>query len=183
MILLGLKPPRLADLHLCLYSRPIHPELFQIYAAEQYRGPAYEMTSWIVGCSHVLSFSTGEAVLTELTAEEAEPLGSRLVQRWRFRGERTCRQVIDGRISYLANFEVETLSDNVYRQTYRDLVAEGCRRGMLVQFEQWKTRGLIPFAYLHTEICARELRVVAFHGLPEDHAVVKTQSIFEVIRG
>lgn len=182
MTLLGLEQHRLADLHLCLYSRPFHPELFQIYAAEQYRGPAYEMSAWIIGSAHVVSFRVGTSVLTELTTSDERLLGRRrLLQRWSVRGERTCRQRIDDRIDYLASFQLEVLSDHLYRQLHRELVAEGRRRGLLVQFEQWadKLRGLVPFAYVNCEMCARELRVLAFHGFPADRALVKTQSIFE----
>lgn len=181
MALLGLDKQKLAYLHLCLYSRPVHPELFQIYAAEQYRGPAYEMSAWIVGSAHVVSFRTADSTLTELLTSDDAPLGRRrLVGRWQLRGERTCRQTVDGRIGYMSSFQLETLSDNLYRHTYRDLVGEGRRCGMFVQFEQWKVRGLLPFAYVHCELLARELRVLAFHGFPEDRALVKTQSIFEL---
>ncbi|MDD4891311.1 MAG: DUF2617 family protein [Phycisphaerae bacterium] len=180
MTLLGLEQHKLTDLHFCLYSRPVHPELFQIYAAEAYRGPAYEMDAWIIGTAHVISFRSRGSVLTELTTSDEHLLGRRrLLQRWRVRGERTCQQRVDGRIAYLASFQLEVLSDNLYRHVYRDLLAEGRRRGVLRQFEQWKTRGLTPFAYVNCEMCARELRVLAFHGFPEDHALVKTQSIFE----
>ena len=182
MTLLGLQQQRLAGLHFYLYSRPFHPELFQIYAAEQYRGPVYEVDTWVIGCAHVLTFRVGNHVLTELTTSDQRLLGERrLLQRWRIRGERTCQQTIaDGRIRYLASFQVEILSDQLYRHVHADIVAEGKRRGLLAQFSQWKSNGLMPFAYLNLELCARELRVHAFHGLPEDHCLVKTQSIFEL---
>jgi hypothetical protein len=182
MTLVGLKQQRLSDLHLCLYSRPFHPELFQIYAAEQYRGPAYEMDAWIVGCSHVITFRAGQAVLTELTASDERLLGRRrLLGRWRLRGERTCRQSLDrGRINYIASFQVEVLSDHLYRQIHQELVEEGRKRGVLAQFSQWQNDGLTPFAYLNCELCARELRATAFHGFPDENSLVKTQSIFEL---
>jgi len=185
MTLLGVQQQRLADLHLCLYGRPFHPELFQIYAAEQYRRPAYEMDAWIIGCSHVITFRAGQAVLTELTTSEEGSLGRRrLLQRWRLHGERTCQQSIDhGRINYIASFQVEVLSDHLYRQIHQELVEEGRRRGLLAEFSQWETDGLTPFGYVNCELCAREMRVVAFHGFPAERSLVKTQSIFELNAG
>src|SRR3990172_8960144 len=105
MTLVGIEQQRLADLHLCLYSRPFHPELFQIYAVEQYRGPAYEMQAWIIGCAHVITFRCGDSVLTELTTSDERLLGRRrLLQRWPLRGERTCRESVDrGRINYISS--------------------------------------------------------------------------------
>jgi hypothetical protein len=185
MTLLGIRQQRLADLHLYLYSRSLHPELFQIYAAEQYRGAAYEADVWVIGCSHLVSFRSGKSVLTELTAGQADMLGeNHLLQRWRLRGERTCRQSIDnGRVNYIASFGVEQLSEHLYRQQHAELVAEGKRKGMLAQFSQWQANpdgSGPPFAYVNCEILPRELRVNTFHGFPDEHCLVKTQSIFEL---
>lgn len=182
MTLLGIKQQRLADLHLYLYRRSFHPELFQIYAAEQFRTPAYEADVWVIGCSHLVTFRSGESVLTELTTHDDSLLGDRrLLQRWRLRGERTCRQSIDGgRVCYIASFQVEQLSDHLYAQLHEELVDQGRRRGLLAQFSQWQANGLDPFAAVHCEILPRELRINAFHGFPEDRCLVKTQSIFEL---
>ena len=83
-------------------------------------------------------------------------------------------------INYIASFQVEVLSLHLYHQIRQDLIREGHRRGLLAEFPQWPYQGLIPFTYINAEACARELRVHAFHGFPEELALVKTQSIFEV---
>ena len=181
-MLMGIQQQRAANLHLYLYSRPFHPELFQIHAAEQYRGPAYEVDVWIVGCAHVVTFYAGPNALSELVIGPSTLLSEqRLLQRWRVRGERTCRQSIDGgRISYLASFQVEHLSEHLYGQLHAELVAEGQRKGLLAQFTQWQSGELPPFSYLNCELCGREMRVHAFHGFPDERCLVKTQSIFEL---
>ncbi|MCG3177752.1 MAG: hypothetical protein BIFFINMI_00072 [Phycisphaerae bacterium] len=184
MTLMGLQQQRLADLHLLLYSRPFHPELFQIYAAEQYRGAAYEADVWIIGCSHVVTFSAGGIVLTEITATSAQThlLGDRrLLQRWRLRGEHTCRQTLEnGRLVYLAGFQVETLSEHLYGKLHEELVAEGRRKGLLAQFSQWESNGLPPFAWVSCDLNARDMHITSYHGFPDEHCLVKTQSIIEL---
>ena len=54
------------ELVFSLYQRPLHPELFTIYASRQIKTEQYEAVIWVTNCSHVLSVFAKDMCLTEL---------------------------------------------------------------------------------------------------------------------
>jgi len=172
---------RLAGLRFYLYDRPLHPELFRIYRDERIARPAYEARIWVTGCSHVIAFFRGNRSLVEVTAGNEIHLPERgLLVELPLKGERDheFRQT-DG-IDYMMNFQVETMSPAVYVKSHDDLAARGRRKGLFVPFPSWSTGELTPFSYISYQAKPAELHIFAFHALPADLSIVKTQSIFEL---
>ena len=171
----------ITDLTFFLYRRPLHPELFRIYRQRQVRRKHYEAHVWIVGCAHVIQFSSNGRWVTELMADEHLSLPQQgLVEKIAFRGEQTHQRSIQGQLRYTMSFQVEQMSEPVFGYTYEDLSRMDIKRGLSVRFEDWAEGGAAPFTCVELEPRDRELHVQAFHVFPSDLAVVKTQSIFEV---
>jgi len=172
---------QLARLRFYLYNRPLHPELFDIHHDQQITKSAYEARIWLTGCSHVISFFHGSESLVEATVDGTNemPRQGRLVD-LPLRGERDdeCRRV-EG-VNYMMNFQVETMSPAVYARTHQDLSMRGAKDGIFVPFFKWAANSLTPFSYVDYRAAPRQLHVLAFHALPEELTVVKTQSIFEL---
>jgi len=172
---------KVESLRYYLFSRPLHPELFDIFHGHQICRPAYEAQVWVTGCTHVISFFRGDQTLVEVTADSGLELPSRgLLVEMPFRGERDHeRKRFDG-INYMMNFQVERMSPDVYSRTHHDLARVGARRGLFVPFPNWMSRSLTPFSYIDYEAKPNQLHVMTFHAFPGDLAIVKTQSIFEL---
>ena len=49
----------LGELTFQLYTRSVHPELFQIYSSRHFAQGDYEVMIWLTGCAHVVSVFTG----------------------------------------------------------------------------------------------------------------------------
>jgi hypothetical protein len=172
---------RLARLRFYLYDRPLHPELFNIHHDHRIAKNGYEARIWMTGCSHVIAFYRDEFSMVEVTADETSELPERgLLVNMPLRGEKDhqCRR--SNGINYMVNFQVETMSPAVYARTHHDLSVQGAKGGIFVPFFQWSANSLTPFSYVDYNAGPRELHVFAFHALPEDLTVVKTQSIFEL---
>ena len=167
-----------------LYSRALHPELFEIYHKHRIVQPAFEGEIWITGCSHVTRFSVGEHHLTELMAEEGDLLPDRgLEAEFRLRGIRGEKQhehVLGGNLRYLMTCHVEIMSEKLYTQVHHDLARAATKHGLFVPFPLWRTNGLTPFTYLDYQTRADSLHVFAYHAFPDALTVVKSQSIFEI---
>ena len=111
-----------------LYDRPLHPELFDIYHDHHIVKPSYEVQMWVTGCTHLIGFYRQNQSVVEVVAAA----GQELPQRGRllempFRGERDheCKRVAG--ISYMMNFQVESMSAAVYQKTHHDLArARAC---------------------------------------------------------
>ena len=171
----------LDELTFYLFDRPLHPELFNIYASRRFFQGDYEVIIWVTGCSHVVSvFSEGQC-LSELICSP-EQLLPRLGRReaFRFHGQRNHQCQWGRRFNYSMSFQTEQMSSNLFRSTHRDLTTAAKKRGLFVSFPQLARNDLAPFSYLDYEARCNELQVYAFHAFPEQSTVIKSQSLFNL---
>jgi hypothetical protein len=169
------------DLTLFLYDRPLHPELFQQYKGVRISQGNYHADIWIVGLSHVVTLTEGHRSLTELVARESDSLPSRgVLTRFKLKGERDHdRQTPEG-WNYLVSSQVETMDEALYKSVHFDLYRHASQRGCFVTYPEWAEGDMVPFSYIDTEARDREFHVHAFHALPSERTLVKTQSLFEL---
>lgn len=170
-----------SELIFSLFQRPLHPELFRIYARRHLKTERYEMMLWATGCSHVVSVFSGEVCLTELISVPGQLLPKRgLVERFQFRGQRTHKCTLSRGLSYMTDFQVEKMSSNLYRQSHLDLQRFARNRGLFVAFAGSSSEGLEPFTYIDFEARREELHIHAFHAFPDQVTIIKTQSLFDL---
>ncbi len=171
----------IGELMFSLFQRPIHPELFVIYANRHVRTENYEVQIWITGCSHVISvFGQDDACLSEVVSAPGQLLPQRgLVERFQFTGPKTHKCTLRRGLSYMTDFQVEKMSENLYRQSHVDLERFAKNRGIFVKFPPSEDRGPEPFCYVDFEARRKELHVHTFTAYPEQLTMVKTQSLFD----
>ncbi len=163
-----------------LFQKPLHPELFQIYAKRQLKTNKYEALVWITGCTHVVSVFAADVCLSEVISAPGQPLPQRgLIERFQFRGPRSHKCTLSRGLSYMTDFQVEKMSPNLYRQSHRDLERFAQNRGLFVKFPELETGGLQPFCYVDFEAKQSELHVHSFAAYPEQVTMLKTQSLFD----
>jgi len=168
------------ELMFSLFQRPLHPELFQIYANRQLNTEKYETIIWVTGCTHVVSAFVGDVCLTEVVSAPGQMLPSRgLVERFQFRGPRSHKCTLSKGVSYMTDFQVERMSPNLYRQSYTDLERFSHNRGIFVDFAELEMDGIQPFCYIDFEARQTELHVHTFAAYPEQLTMIKTQSLFD----
>ena len=169
----------LSELTFCVFERPVHPELFEIYGSRRFFQGDYEANIWVTGCSHVVSVFKGGDCITELICSPDQLLPRMgLLKRFTFKGEKKHSYRCQGGLEYTMNCQAEHVSNNVYRHVQQDLRTMGKKRGILVAYPQWAKDGLTPLSYVDYEARVEELHVHAFHALPEQQVLLKTQSLF-----
>jgi len=172
------------ELTFSLFQRPVHPELFQIYAKRRIRNHNYEADIWVTGCTHVVSVYCGDACLTEVVSSPGQLLPTRgLIERFQFRGPRSHKCTLSRGISYMTDFQVEKMSPALYRQSHTDLRKFARNRGIFVKFPSLETSGLQPFCYIDFEARQTELHIHTFAAYPDQVTMIKTQSLFEFSGG
>ena len=170
----------ISELAFSLYQRPIHPELFNIYDKRHLKTEQYETTIWATGCSHVVSVFASDLCLTELISAPGQMLPKRgLVERFRFRGQKSHKCTLSRGLSYMTDFQVEKMSPNLYRKSHVDLERFARNRGIFVRFPELTVQGLEPFSYIDFEARREELHLHAFHAFPDQVTIIKTQSLFD----
>ena len=139
----------ISQLTFTLYQRALHPELFNIYNKRQIKTEKYEALIWATGCSHVVSVFADDLCLTELIASPTQLLPRRgLIERFQFRGQKTHKCTLARGLNYMTDFQVEKMSENLYRQSYTDLEKFARNRGIFIKFPKQAVGGLEPFSYI-----------------------------------
>jgi hypothetical protein len=166
------------ELAFSLYQRSLHPELFDIYAKRELRTENYQASIWITGGSHVVSVHANDQILSEVISAPNQPLPKRgLVERFQFKGQKKHKCRLSRKMSYMTDFQVEKMSENLYRQSHIDLERFSRNRGIFIKFPERSVHGLTPFSYLDFEARRNELHIHTFHAYPEQVTIIKTQSL------
>ena len=164
-----------------LFQRPLHPELFKIYASRHVKSEHYEANVWVTGCTHVISMFCGEDCLSEVVSYPGQLLPSRgLVERFQFRGPRTHKCTLSHGISYMTDFQIEKMSPNLYKQNRSDLECMARKKGIFVPFPEEEVGNLDPFCFVDYEARRTELHIQTFAAFPDQLTMIKTQSLFEL---
>ena len=168
------------ELAFSLFQRPLHPELFRIYAKRRIKTSKYEADIWITGCTHVVSVYAGNMCLSEVVSTPGQMLPRRgLVERFRFRGPRSHKCTLSRGVNYMTDFQIEKMSANLYRQSHLDLERFARKRGVFVKFPGLEIDGLQPFCYIDFEARRTELHIHTFAAYPDQVTMIKTQSLFD----
>jgi hypothetical protein len=168
-----------AELVFQLYGRPLHPELFDILATRKIQREDYELTVRITRTGHVLSWSNRAVQLTEVAAAEGPLPERRRLLHYRLRGEHSDTVRAGGGISYQMSFQVEVLPPEIFLHVHDEILADGGKRGLLHNFQPHHRLALAPLGFVTAEARPGCLILTAFHTFPDEHTVIKTQSLIE----
>jgi hypothetical protein len=172
--------PRVCDLVFQLYGRPLHPELFEILSERKIRREDYELRVRITRTGHVISWANRDVHLTEVAAAVDQPLPEkRRLLRHRLRGEHSDVLACAHGVSYQTSFQVEVLPAEIFLHVHDEILADGTKRGLLHNFQPNHRLALAPLGFVTVEAWSGCLLVSSFHTFPDEHTVVKTQSLIE----
>ena len=173
--------PKVAELCFQLYGRSLHPELFEIHRTRTIERNGYEARLQITTAGHLVTWRYGGMTLTEVATAAHHPLPQkrRLVS-YRLRGD--CNDVVNcrGGVRYRMSFQMEVVAPELFWTLQRELTRGGAEHGMLHTFDSSGRMALGAMTYINVHSRDRSLRVQAFHTFPDDYAVVKCQSVFEL---
>lgn len=173
--------PKVAELAFQLYGRSLHPELFEVYKSRYIERGGYQAKIDITSAGHVVTWRFEGLTLTEVAASAQHPLPQkRRLLSYRLRGERSDRVECRGGILYQMSFQLEPVAPEVFWTFQQELAHDGERQGMLHTFEASGRMALGAISYINVETRNRSMLIQAFHTFPDDYAIVKSQSLFEL---
>jgi Protein of unknown function DUF2617 len=177
------KQRRSGGLTLLLCQRALHPELFKILASEQVSRRAYDANIWLVEGGHVISFTAGKTMLSEIIASNPDPLLERnVLQSIPCRGEKNHEMVV-GDIRYMISTQEEQLTQTLYDASRQEIVTYAAKRELMTAETPATPEGGGFLSVLDIERRSHELLVQSFHFFDESLTVIKTQGIIEATRG
>lgn len=171
--------PKVAELSFQLYGRPLHPELFDVFAARTIdRGP-FSAHLQITSTGHVITWSWNGQVLVEVATSAQQPLPQhRRLFGCELRGHRSQKLVGPGGVRYWTQFQLERVSTNLFWMVQKELASSTTIHGLVHQFGTSGRMSMGAVSYIHAETRRRWLYVQAFHTFPDDYAIVKSESRF-----
>ena len=173
--------PKVAELTFKLYSRPLHPELFVVHKSRRVERGGYQAKIDITSSGHVVTWNYQGLTLTEVAAAAQHPLPThRRLLSHSFRGERSERIECRGGVVYQVSFQLEPVDPEIFWAFQDELTREGERQGLLHLFNSNGRMALGAISYINVETRNRSMLVQAFHTFPDDHAIVKSQSLFQL---
>lgn len=178
--------PKVAELVFQLYGRPLHPELFHTHARRvvqrgETSGGQYQAVVEITGAGHVVTWRYEALTLTEVCTAAHHPLPQRRrLLSYKLKGERHDQLECRGGIKYQMSFQLEPVDPEVFWTFQQELARDGERQGMLYRFGSNGRMQMGALSYINVETRKRSLLIQSFHTFPDDYAIVKSQSLFEL---
>lgn len=173
--------PKVAELTFQLYGRVLHPELFEVYQTRRVKRGRYEAKIDITSAGHVMAWRYDGIILTEVAAAANHPLPrKRRLMSYRLEGDRSDRLKCRGGVVYRTDFQMESFDQELFLSFQQELATDRHRRGMMHTFDASGRVALGAVSYINVETRDRSMFVQAFHTFPDDCAIVKTQSHFEL---
>jgi hypothetical protein len=173
--------PKIAELVFQLYGRALHPELFEVYNSQTVSRGDYQAVVSITGTGHVVSWRHQGLTLTEVATAAHHPLPQRRrLFSQRLKGERSDRVQCRGGATYDVTFALESVEPDTFWTFHKELALDGSGHGIVHRFDASGRMALGAISYINVESRDRSLRVQAFHTFPDDYAIVKSQSLFQL---
>ncbi|MFO0901846.1 MAG: DUF2617 family protein [Pirellulales bacterium] len=173
--------PKVAELSFQLYGRSLHPELFNVFKSCKLSRGGYEARIDITSAGHVVTWSYQGLILTEVAASSQQPLPQkRRLMSYKLRGERADRVECRGGVTYQTSFQLEPVAPEIFWAFQQELACDATHKGLFHQFDASGRIALGAISYINIESRNRSLLIQAFHTFPDDCAIVKSQSLFEL---
>jgi hypothetical protein len=162
-----------------VYRRALHPELFRVKNRITIAHGDYEFEGWVMPGSHVMRFQTGQACASELLTEQESGLPERgVAAAFPCAGERDFEQDFGGKLKYVSTVQTETLSENLYLATYRELY-EFAREVDAAAHTWTDSDGGRCLSFLDVQRYRKEIHAQAYHLVAAGGLVIRSQTIFE----
>ncbi len=173
--------PDVANMVLRVFERSVHPELFEAKKQSTINFGGNSVKLRLGRTGHVLEFRSEDSIITEVAATKQEeyPLNRRVVDR-RLIGYRT--HMVDlPTVRYHCSYQLEHVPLDVYLQLHREFEMDAQNATLSLTFAGSSPQSPPCISMLKCDILQEGLVVHAFHTFPDNAAVLRTQTLFEIL--
>ena len=173
--------PDVADMVLRTYERPIHPELFESIRDCAFSVAGHKALVRLGTRGHSLVFRTEEITLTEVATSKNVSLPEQLkVVHRRLIGYRTHMIDLPG-LRYHCSYQLEHVPLDIYLQLHREMESDARNATLAIMIPGPTPHSPDCISLLKCDVLPEGLVVHAFHTFPENAAVLRTQTLFEML--
>jgi hypothetical protein len=177
----GFGRSRVADLAFQVFNRPLHPEWFRTREFRRVEQKRWTSDVRIVDGGHTVVFLSGSVRLTEVLCgpETVLPEIGRLFHS-QLRRERSTILRPDGTIEYQSCLEVERIDAEIFRHLCEEMALNASGNPLLHRFPSANRLAPPPISHVQISARASDVSIQSFHSFPDECAIVRTQSLFEL---
>lgn len=173
--------PKISELDFQVFGRPLHPELFEIFATRMITREAYQLRIDITSAGHLLTFRRDGMTVSEVVASHFQPLPGQLLVYRQPAGLLTRDQLkLPGGIDYKFRYQLEPAEPVTFMAIQRELARSSPCEGLLFQFESSGRMSIGGISYINIQSRLTRVHVRAFHTYPDAQVVMTSESVFRV---
>ncbi|MGO9466086.1 MAG: DUF2617 family protein [Isosphaeraceae bacterium] len=174
---------RVTDLAFRVYNRPLHPDWYSTCAFRRIEFRGWRADVRIIEGGHAVIFRSGSICLSEvLCGPETGLPETGLVFHSHVKHERSAALEPGNSIEYHACFEVEQVDAEIFRNLCEEAACDSGPQGLFHSFRPTNRLSPPPISRIHIDSNSRSLSIQVFHSFPEERAIVRTQSRYEIRR-
>jgi hypothetical protein len=173
---------RVADLSFQVFGRVLHPDWFAVRAHRRVGHGAWVADIRIIEGGHAILWKMGPTRVAEiLTGRETALPVPGLLFHSSVRHDRSATLRPTARAEYQTCFEVERIDPEVFGHLCDEVTLDARRGGLFHRFAPTSRLCPAPLSHIRIEARAKGLSVQTFHTFPDEQAIVRTQSLFEIV--
>jgi hypothetical protein len=170
-----------ADLSFHVFNRALHPDWFATRAFRRIEQFGWEVDLRIIEGGHSCLFHCGSDRLTEiLSGPETVLPEPGLLFHSHLRRERSTLLRPSGTIEYQSCLEVERVDIAIFRHLCDEMTIDASESPLFHRFASCNRLLPPPISQIRISARIRDLSIQSFHTFPEECAIVRTQSLFEL---
>jgi Protein of unknown function DUF2617 len=170
-----------ADLTFQVFNRSLHPEWFTTREFRRVEQKRWAADVRIVEGGHAVVFSSGSVRLTEVLCgpETVLPEVGRLFHS-HLRRERSAILRPDTTVEYQSCLEVERVDIKVFLHLCEEIAVNASGNRLFQRFPASNRMAPPPISHVELSASGSDLTIQCFHSFPNECAIVRTQSLFEL---
>jgi hypothetical protein len=172
---------RVADLTFQVFNRALHPDWFATREFRRVEQLGWEADLRIIDGGHAVVFRCGSIRLTEILSGPDTMLpDAGLLFHSHLRRERSTILRPGGTIEYQSCLEVEQVDIEIFRHLCEEIRLDGSRDRLFHHFRSFNRLAPEPISHVLVTARVHDLSIQSFHTFPDECAIVRTQSLFEL---
>ncbi len=174
-------PSRVSDLSFQVFNRALHPDWFATRGFRRIELQGWEADLRIIVGGHAVVFRAGSMLLTEVLSglDSPVPETGRLFQAG-VRRERSTILRPGGSIEYQSCMDTEIVDVEVFRHLSDEAALDGSRNALFHAFRGVNRLLPSPISLIKVTPRPGDLTIQSIHTYPDERAIVRTQSLFEL---
>jgi hypothetical protein len=171
-----------SELTFQVFNRCMHPDWFATREFRRFAQTGWEADLRIIEGGHSIVFCAGPICLTEiLSGPETLLPEPGLLFRSYLRRERSTHLRPGGTIEYQSCLEVERVDVKIFKHLSEEIALDASGEFLCHRFQSSNRLAPQPISHIQVTARVRDLSIQSIHTFPEECAVVRTQSLFELI--